>query len=97
MLNVDYTTLREIQRNPKRISEKVNEEDTSFVVMSNNRPQFVIVGMNTFCQLQTPNANDAGASLLSLIDWAEKKDLDLPSDLSEKHDDYLWKKSADAK
>ena len=65
--------------------------------MSNNRPQFVIVGMKTFSHLQTPNANDAGASLLSLIDWAEKKDLNLPSDLSEKHDDYLWKKSAQVK
>jgi len=93
MLNVDYTTIREVQRNPKRISEKVNEADMSYVVMSNNRPQFVIVGLKTFSQLQKPNTNDAGASLLSLIDWAEKKDFDLPSDLSEKHDEYLRKKS----
>jgi hypothetical protein len=69
----------------------------SFVVMSNNRPQFVIV-LKTFTQMQTPAANDnAGTSLLSLIDWAEKKDFDLPTDLSEKHDDYLWRKSAQAK
>lgn len=94
MLHVDYTTLREIQRNPKRISEKVNEDDMSFVVMSNNRPQFVIVGLKTFTHLQKTSQNDAGASLLSLIDWAEKKDFDLPADLSEKHDDYLWKKAA---
>lgn len=95
MLNVDYTTLRAIQRTPKRISEKVNEDDLSFVVMSNNRPQFVIVGMTPFSKLQTPAANDnTGASLLRLIDWAEKKDFNRPEDLSETHDDYLWKKSA---
>jgi hypothetical protein len=92
MLHVDYTTIRDVQRNYKKISEEVNKEDLSFVVMSNNRPQFVIVGLKTFSKLQTPGAaNDAGASLLSLIDWAEKKDFDLPADLSEKHDDYLWK------
>jgi hypothetical protein len=31
----------------------------------------------------------AVASLLSLLDWADKKDMDLPSDLSEKHDAYV--------
>lgn len=97
MLNVDYTTIRDVQRNYKKISEEVNKDDMSFVVMSNNRPQFVIVSLNKFSQLQKPNRNDAGASLLSLIDWAEKKDFDLPADLSEKHDDYLWKKSEQKK
>jgi hypothetical protein len=29
------------------------------------------------------------AALLSLLDWAERQNLDLPSDLSEKHDEYL--------
>ena len=91
MLNVDYTTIREIQRSPKKISDKVNKTDQSFVVMSNNRPQFVIVSLKAFSQLQKPNQNGTGASLLSLIDWAEKKDFDLPEDLSERHDDYLWK------
>jgi hypothetical protein len=69
----------------------------SYVVMSNNRPQFVIVGLKAFSQLQTPSTNDSGASLLSLIDWAEKKDFDLPADLSEKHDEYLWKKAEQEK
>lgn len=94
MLHIDYTTIRDVQRNYKKISEGVNKEDLSFVVMSNNRPQFVIVGLKTFSKLQTPDTNDAGASLLSLIDWAEKQDFDVPSDLSEKHDEYLWKKAA---
>ncbi len=92
MLNIDYTTLREIQRNPKKVSDEVNKEDQSLVVMSNNRPQFVIMGLKTFSKLQTPKKTEKGSSLLALIDWAEKKDFDLPSNLSEKHNEYLWKK-----
>ena len=97
MLSVGYTTIREVQRDYKKISEEVNKDDLSLVVMSNNRPQFVIVSLKIFNQFQKPHVNDAGVSLLSLIDWAEKKDFDLPSDLSEKHDDYLWKKSGQKK
>jgi hypothetical protein len=44
------------------------------------------------------NANSANvrkqavAALQSLLDWAESQNLDLPADLSEKHDAYLWEK-----
>ncbi len=34
----------------------------------------------------------AAAALLSLLAWAERQNLDLRSDLSEKHDKYLWEK-----
>jgi hypothetical protein len=34
----------------------------------------------------------AAATMLSLLEWAEKKDFKLPADLSEKHDKYLWEK-----
>jgi prevent-host-death family protein len=93
MLNVDYTTLREVQRNPKKVSEEVNKEDKPFIVMSNNRPQFAIVSLKLLSQMQKPDEKNTPASLLSLVDWAEKKDFNLPSDLSEKHDEYLWEKS----
>ena len=70
MLNVDYTTLREIQRNPKKVSEEVNKVDKPFIVTSNNRPQFAIVSLNFLCKLQKPHERDEGAMLLSLINWA---------------------------
>lgn len=94
MINVDYTTVREIQRNPKKISEEVNNADKSYVVMSNNRPQFVIVGLNNFSKLQSSQEQEKKTSLISLLDWAEKANLDLPNDLSENHDVYLWKQSS---
>jgi hypothetical protein len=34
----------------------------------------------------------AVSPLLSLLEWAERQNLDLPADLSEKHDEYLWEK-----
>lgn len=92
MLQVNYATIRDVQRNYKRISEKVNNDDFSYVVMSNNKPQFVIVSMKTFSELKAPQGKSEELSLLSLIDWAEEQDFDLPSDLSEKHDAYLWGK-----
>jgi hypothetical protein len=48
--------------------------------------------MKIFSELKSPQIKDEGLSLLGLIDWAEKKNFDLPSDLSENHDEYLWKK-----
>jgi hypothetical protein len=35
----------------------------------------------------------AVSPLLILLAWAERQNLDLPTDLSEKHDAYLWGKS----
>src|SRR4051812_48484041 len=92
MLNVDYTTLREIQRNPKKVSKEVNKEDKPFIVMSNNKPQFAILSLKLLSQMQKPHEKDDAPSLLSLVEWAEKKDFNLPADLSEKHDKYLWEK-----
>jgi hypothetical protein len=40
--------------------------------------------------MQKPHEKDDAVSLLNLSDWAEKRDSDLSSDLSEKHDAYLW-------
>jgi len=92
MLTIDYTTIREVQRNYKKISEEVNRDDVSFVVMGNNRPQFVIVGIKNFTKLQKAPKQNAGLSLLGLIDWAEKNQIEGPKDLSENHDKYLWEK-----
>ena len=48
--------------------------------------------MKTFSELKAPQVKNQELSLLGLIDWAEEQDFDLPSDLSEKHDTYLWGK-----
>jgi hypothetical protein len=47
----------------------------------------------------SPKANStvvgkqALTALLSLLAWAEKQNFNLPADLSEKHDKYLWEKT----
>jgi hypothetical protein len=51
----------------------------------------------------SPKANSAVVgkqaltALLSILDWAEKQNLDLSADLSENHDKYLWEKSEQEK
>jgi hypothetical protein len=32
------------------------------------------------------------AALLSLLAWAERQNFNLPTDLSKKHDEYLWER-----
>jgi hypothetical protein len=39
----------------------------------------------------------AVSPLLILLAWAERQNLDLPPDLSENHDEYLWEKSREDK
>jgi hypothetical protein len=39
----------------------------------------------------------AVSPLLILLAWAERQNFNLPVDLSEKHDKYLWKKSREDK
>jgi len=39
----------------------------------------------------------AVSPLLSLLEWAERQNLDLPANLSEKHDEYFWEKSREDK
>jgi hypothetical protein len=48
----------------------------------------LIIGKS--CATRKPHEKDDAVSLLNLSDWAEKRDSDLSSDLSEKHDEYLW-------
>jgi hypothetical protein len=39
----------------------------------------------------------AVSPLLILLAWTERQNLDLPPDLSEKHDEYLWEKPEEEK
>lgn len=93
MNTINYTTIRDVQRNYRKISKNVNTDDISLVVMSNNRPQFVIVGLKSFSKFQKPTENNQELALLSLIDWAEEKKIEGPEDLSQNHDKYLWSKT----
>lgn len=90
MLNTDFTNIRDIQRNYKRVSEEVNKTDKPLVVMSKNQPQFVVVSLKTLDRLQQNEAQNSAQRLLNIAVWAKKMSIKGPKDLSEKHDHYAW-------
>jgi PHD/YefM family antitoxin component YafN of YafNO toxin-antitoxin module len=49
------------------VSEEVDKEDKPFMVMSNNKPQFVIVSLKFLSHMQKYLGKNNAASLLSLL------------------------------
>lgn len=90
MLNINYTNIRDIQRNYKKLAEELNKTDKPAIVMSKNKPQFAIISLKTLERLHQLKKKSSALRLLELADWAEKQNFDLPKDLSEKHNEYAW-------
>lgn len=90
MIQPIYTSIREIQRNYKKISKEVNKTDTPTIVMSNNQPQFVIVSLKLFSNLRENSLNKSAETLLELTKWAEEQGIQGPKDLSKHHNKYNW-------
>ena len=88
MLHANFTNIREIQRNYKKISQDVNKTDAPLVVLSKNKPQFAIVSLKTLSHLQKSVLKRETWNLMQLIDWAEKENTDTQTDLSRNHTDY---------
>ena len=89
MFNSNFVTIRELQRNYKKIGQEVNKTNKPAVVMSKNKPQFVIVSLKTLEKIVSEEKNSA-KNLLELAQWSEKKKITGPSDLSKKHNEYTW-------
>lgn len=90
MLNTNFTTIQRVRRSYKKIVEEVNETNTPTVVISNNKPQFVIVSMKMLESLQKITAQKTASGLVKLAEWAETKHAKGPKDLSQNLDKYLW-------
>ena len=92
MIQTNFTNIREIQRNYKKISKQVNETDAPLVVLSKNQPQFAIVSLKALSHLQKTSPKRETWSLMHLIEWAEKTNTDPQTDLSKNHDKHAWGK-----
>ncbi len=90
MLNTNFTNIRDIQRNYKKVSEEVNKTDKPLIVMSKNQPQFVVVSLKTLDRLQESETQNSAQKLLSIAVLARKIGIKGPKDLSEKHNEYAW-------
>lgn len=90
MLNTNFTTIQDIRRNYKEIVDQVNETNLPTVVISNNRPQFVIVSVKMLSDFQKLTIQKTAKGLVQLAQWAEKVHTKGPKDLSQNLDKYLW-------
>lgn len=92
MLNTNFTNIRDIQRNYKKVSKEINETDKPLIVMSKNQPQFVVVSLKTLDRLQENESQDSAQKLLDVVAWAKKEGIKGPKDLSQNHNEYAWDK-----
>lgn len=90
MFQTNYTSIREIQRNYKKLSREVNKTDTPTIVLSNNEPQFAIISLKTLTNLQVATFTKSAQALLELGNVAKKEKAKGPKDLSIHHDEYAW-------
>jgi PHD/YefM family antitoxin component YafN of YafNO toxin-antitoxin module len=90
MFNTNFTSIREVQRNYKKISEEVNKTNTPTIVMSNNKPQFAIVSLKTLQTLEQKKQNNSLQGLVEIAHWVKEHNVAIPADLGPKHNEYTW-------
>jgi hypothetical protein len=83
---------RKVVRQYKKVFAQVTQTNEPVIVAASNGPKVAIVSMETLEKLQQLSYQSSAKALLTLSQQARAllKDSDLPADLSEKHDEYLW-------
>jgi prevent-host-death family protein len=92
MLNSNFTNIRDIQRNYKKVAEEVNNTGKPVIVMSKNQPQFAIVSLQTLEEMERRKQPNSIQAMKAIAQWAKDNDISAPTDLSEKHNEYAWDK-----
>ena len=91
-MNTFSVSSSDIQKRYKEIVERVRETRQPALLMNNKEPQAAIVSLEDLTELQEVRRRNSAKNLLT---WAAEvqellKDEQLPSDLSSRHDYYLW-------
>lgn len=92
MLSTDTVSVRDVLRNHKQILEIVMKTKKRLTIMSQNKPQAVIVSLEDLRRLEELESQiKYQQSTKSLLETAKKvrdvlKDTKLPADLSTRHD-----------
>ena len=89
MLNTYTVTARDILRNYKEVFGKVKKTKQPAVVVSQKEPQVAIISLDDLENLKLLKNIQSTKALLDMSGIIHKKS-GLPSDLSEKHDEYTW-------
>lgn len=85
-------TAREMLRRYKEVFERVKQTGQPTLVLSHKQPQVAIVSLEDFAQLEELHYLKSAKALLEVAKKTREvlKGEKLPTDLSEKHDEYLW-------
>lgn len=89
MITTNFITPRDILRNYKKVFEKVKKTGQPVVVVSKKKPQVAIVSLDDLEELKGLKNKKSTKALLDLAGIIPKGS-GLPSDLSEKHNEYTW-------
>ena len=92
MLNNNFTNIRDIQRNYKKVAKELNKNNKPLIVMSKNQPQFAIVSLQTLEEIERRKQPNSIKAMKAIAQWAKDNDINAPTDLSEKHNEYAWDK-----
>lgn len=90
MLQTNFTNIRDIQRNYRKVAQQVNETHEPLIVMSGKEPQFAIVSLQTIEKLEQKQQPSTIQAMKEIAQWAREKQMSAPADLSQKHNDYAW-------
>lgn len=89
MLTPSIVTAREMLRNYKKVFEKVKKTKHPTVIVSQKKPQVAIVPLDDLGKLNQLKNKQSTKALLDLAGIIPKGS-GLPSNLSEKHNEYTW-------
>ncbi len=89
MLSTVTVTARDILRNYREVFDKVKKTKQPAVVMSQKQPQVAIVPLEDLEKLKQLKNKQSTKALFDLAGIIPKGS-GLPSDLSQKHDEYTW-------
>ncbi len=90
MLNTNFTNIRDIQRNYRKVAKEVNKTNKPMVVMSKKQPQFAIVSLRTLQDLEQRREPNTIQALKEIAGWAKSHNVNAPADLSKNHNTYAW-------
>jgi PHD/YefM family antitoxin component YafN of YafNO toxin-antitoxin module len=92
MLNNNFTNIRDIQRNYKRVTKELNKTGKPIIVMSKNQPQFAIVSLQTLEEIEQRKHPNSIKAMKEIAQWAQDNNIKAPTDLSQKHNEHAWGK-----
>ncbi len=92
MLHTNFTNIRDIQRNYRKVAQELNKSNKPLIVMSKNQPQFAIVSLQTLEELEQQKQPNTIQAMKAIAQWAREHAISAPADLSKKHNEYAWDK-----